>query len=198
MQDSVEPEEEQTRRSRPLARLAVVLGLFIALYIIATATGLDDYFTQERLQGLLVNAGAWGWLLFLVAFALGELVHIPGVVFVGAATLVYTPWVSVPLAYAGALLSVVVSFGVVRKVGGTALGAIKNKWVRRALDGLDANPIKTVFVLRLLLWMAPALNYALAMTRIRFKDYLIGSALGLIIPILGLVAFLYGAMSLLG
>ena len=119
-------------------------------------------------------------------------------VFVGAATLVYSPWVSLPLAYAGALLSVVVSFGVVRKVGGTALGGLKNKWVRRALDGLDAKPVQTVFILRLLLWMAPALNYALAMTRIRFRDYFIGSALGLILPIIGLVAFLYGALSLFG
>jgi uncharacterized membrane protein YdjX (TVP38/TMEM64 family) len=40
-----------------------------------------------------------------------------------------------------------------------------------------------VAILRLILWMAPPLNYALAMSAVRFRDYVIGSALGLLIPI---------------
>jgi uncharacterized membrane protein YdjX (TVP38/TMEM64 family) len=53
------------------------------------------------------------------------------------------------------------------------------------LGHLDARPIRTVFALRLVLWLAPALNYALALTRARFRDYAIGSALGLILPVAG-------------
>ena len=35
--------------------------------------------------------------------------------------------------------------------------------------------MRTVIVLRLLLWIAPPLNYALAMSNIRFREYLVGS-----------------------
>ena len=45
--------------------------------------------------------------------------------------------------------------------------------------------IRTVFLLRLFLWLAPALNYALALTHVKYRDYLIGSALGLIVPVAG-------------
>jgi uncharacterized membrane protein YdjX (TVP38/TMEM64 family) len=38
-------------------------------------------------------------------------------------------------------------------------------------------------VLRLFLWLAPALNYALALSPIRYRDYLAGSAIGLVVPV---------------
>jgi uncharacterized membrane protein YdjX (TVP38/TMEM64 family) len=57
---------------------------------------------------------------------------------------------------------------------------------------LDDHPIRTVFLLRLVFWMSPPLNYGLAMTEIRLRDYLVGSGAGLVAPIAGLcVAFHY-------
>lgn len=47
----------------------------------------------------------------------------------------------------------------------------------------DCRPIKTVLLLRMLFQTLPALNYTLAMSGIRFRDYLIGTPLGLPIPI---------------
>ena len=41
-----------------------------------------------------------------------------------------------------------------------------------------------------MLWMAPPLNYALAMSKLRFREYIIGSAIGLVIPI-ALVSLLF-------
>ena len=175
----------------------MVITLFVGLYALAALTGADAYLTEERLRSLIEDAGVWGWLLFLAAFAVGELMHIPGVIFVGAVSLVYPPVVGIPLAYAGAIVSVVVSFWVVRGLGGEALSGLNNRWVKRALASLDAKPIRTVVVLRLLLWMAPALNYALAMTRIRFRAYAIGSCVGLIVPIVGVALFFYGAIDFL-
>jgi hypothetical protein len=58
---------------------------------------------------------------------------------------------------------------------------------RRILSHLDGHPVRTIFLLRLLLWMAPQLNYALALSNVRFRSYLLGTALGLLAPIAGLV-----------
>ena len=88
----------------------MVVTLVVGLYGLAAVTGADEYLTKEQLRTLMVNAGLWGWVIFLAAFAIGELMHIPGVVFVGAVTLVYPPIIGIPLAYAGAMVSVVVSF----------------------------------------------------------------------------------------
>ena len=47
----------------------------------------------------------------------------------------------------------------------------------------------TVFVLRILFQMAPPVNYALALSSIRLRDYVLGSLLGLTPVILLVVIF---------
>ena len=81
-------------------------------------------------------------------------------------------------------MSVSFSFFLVRRVGGQALAHVKRARIAKVLERLDRHPIPTIIVLRLVLFLMPAVNYALAMTRVRFRDYFIGSALGLIVPMI--------------
>jgi hypothetical protein len=53
----------------------------------------------------------------------------------------------------------------------------------RAGAQLDARPVVSIVVLRVLLQTVPALNYALAMSGVKFRDYLVGTLLGLPLPI---------------
>jgi uncharacterized membrane protein YdjX (TVP38/TMEM64 family) len=90
------------------------------------------------------------------------------------------------------------SFAIVRLVGGKALGELENPWVKKVMAKLDERPITTIALLRVVLIMSPQLNYALALTNVRFRDYLIGSVIGLVPPILAFVVFFDAAMGWLG
>ena len=57
------------------------------------------------------------------------------------------------------------------------------------MANLDRRPITTVVILRTLLFISPALNYALALSSLQFRHYLIGSVLGVIGPLLGIAWF---------
>ena len=70
----------------------------------------------------------------------------------------------------------------VRAVGGQALGAVQKPWIVKLLVKLDEHPVRWMVVLRSVAFISPPLNYALALTRIRFRDYALGSALGLVGP----------------
>jgi uncharacterized membrane protein YdjX (TVP38/TMEM64 family) len=72
---------------------------------------------------------------------------------------------------------------VIRAIGGQAFVQIKRPFIERALVFLESRPIMTVAILRLIFWMAPPLNYALAMTPVKLRDYVIGSAVGLAAPV---------------
>lgn len=109
----------------------------------------------------------------------------PGLVFVVAGILVYGKTVGFVVVLVGAVTSVCFSFFVVRRIGGTPLKTSRNRWLRGMLANLESHPLRTVFVLRLLLWMAPPLNYALALTPVRFSHYAVGSFFGLILPLAG-------------
>ena len=188
MEEEGEPRSDAPKL--PWFRL-LVLVLFIAGGVIAARSlGLSPSEIVERLREAMVSAGPLGVGLFVVVFAVGELAHIPGVVFVAAAALAYGRLAGGMVGYAGAVFSVAVSFWVVRTIGGKALAAIERPWVRRILDRLESQPIRVIVILRLLLWMAPPLNYALAMSNVRFRDYIIGSAIGLVVPIALAATFL--------
>ena len=80
-------------------------------------------------------------------------------------------------------------FFIVRGIAGRALADMKSALLQRILAQVDRRPVSATIVLRLIFWMAPQLNYGLALTRIRYRDYLVGSAIGLAPPVLGIVVF---------
>lgn len=175
------------RRSR--ARLVVVAGVFVVLWAIAHYTGLTERASVGAVREAIESAGSWGMILFIVVFAIGELLHIPGMVFVGAAILAYGKAAGFGVSLIAAVVSVSLSFVVVRGLGGRALSEIEKPFMKKMLARLDARPIRTVIILRVVLWLAPALNYGLALTSIRYRDYLIGSVVGLVPPILAATVF---------
>ena len=136
------------------------------------------------MQSYIVEAGAFGGVAYLVIFVVGELVHIPGMVFVVAAVLAWGVVEGFILGLVGAVLSVSVTFIIVRTLGGTPLKEIRFAWVKKVLARLENAPVSTIFILRTVFWIAPPLNYALAMSQVRFRDFFIGSAAGLAGPIL--------------
>ena len=170
--------------------MAALLAVLVGLWAVAAAMGWTDDIDIERIRGLVKGAGAWGVLVYLAVFAGGELAHIPGMVFVLAGIAIWGRGEGLLIAYSGALLSVTVSFLVVRGVGGKTLAMINNKWLQLALAQLDKRPLATVIVVRLLFWLAPLANYMLALSPVRFGHFLLGSAIGLLPPV-ALVTWLF-------
>lgn len=176
-----------SRRGLMVRRIAAGL-LVVALVIgaiLARRAGVDGPMVQRELLAL----GYFAPPLFLLVFAVGELLHLPGILFVLVARLVFGPSLGFVLGYTGALLAVTVSFTVGRQVLAAAR-ATKEPWrpkwklLRKAFDRLEARPVQTIALLRVVLWLAPPLSYALASTGVRGRDHVVGSALGLIPPVL--------------
>src|SRR5215813_1494503 len=181
------PSERPTSTSAAswLARLRLIAALALALLLLGIGRALDlqQHLTVESLRATIASAGTAGVVLYVIAFCLGELLHVPGLVFVAAGVLAYGPVLGGPLAFLGAVAAVSVSFWVVRAIGGRPLGELRIRWVRRALARLDARPIATIALLRLVLILSPPLNYALALSQVSFAHYFLGSVLGLVAPI---------------
>lgn len=173
-----------TARSRPSrTRLVLLSSLLIGLYLVGKYTGLSDSFSIDRVRALVARSEPFGYVAFVGAFAAGELIHVPGIVFVTAGVLVFGRSAGFVAGLGGGLVSVSTTFFVVRAIGGQALTAVERPFMKRLLAHLDAHPVRTVFLLRLVFWLAPPVNYALALSSIRFRQYFLGSLLGLVVPI---------------
>lgn len=186
---AAEPPTPQSTRTKWL-RVGALVVLTIALIGIGHATGLTEHLTRERIQALMLDLGALGFLAYVGIFAAGELMHIPGMLFVAAAMLAYGPAVGAAAGLAGAIVSLTVSFYVVRVVGGQPLGEIQRPFIRRMLAHLDARPITTIAILRVLFQLMPAINYGLAMSKVRYRDYIVGSVVGMV-PVIAVAALAF-------
>lgn len=192
-----EEAQRKAKRNKRLRLLALALMFFVPL-IIAKVTGFTDDVTVESVRELMQASGALGFLAFVAVFTIGELMHVPGLVFVGAASLAYGQGLGILAAFCGALTSVAVSFWLIRKIGGQPLTGFQRPLVKRVFAQLEKRPITTVAILRVVFILSPALNYALAMSKVRFRDFFLGSVLGLLLPIpIFVLAFDYVAEWLL-
>lgn len=164
-------------------RLPLFVLVIVGLWIIAWATGVGARFTVDSMRTLLGGKGLWGVAIFTALFAAGQLLRVPGPVFVATAVAVYGRNFGTLVALLGALVSVTVSFAVVRTFAGTVRTDVHRPLVRRLLSKLDSRPVMTVALLRLTFQTAPLLDYALPMTTLRWRDHLLGSMLGLPVPV---------------
>jgi uncharacterized membrane protein YdjX (TVP38/TMEM64 family) len=174
-------------RRVPASRIgaAVVVVLLVAGAVAARRSGLD----ADSIQARLLSLGIFAAPAFIAAFALGELLHLPGILFVVAARVVFGPTVGLALGYAGAVVALTVSFVVARHLVAAAR-ATRDPWRPKwrplcaTFERLESHPVKSIALLRLVLWLAPPLTYALAATKIRARDHLVGCAVGLVVPVI--------------
>jgi uncharacterized membrane protein YdjX (TVP38/TMEM64 family) len=156
------------------------LGLLLAVFQLS---GLRGELTLGFLQQKIRASQGSGLLIFIILFSLGNLIQIPGWLFLAAAVLTLGQVWGGVATYLAASVACVMTFGVIRAIGGDALRTFDHPIAVRILRQLDSQPIRSVVLLRIVFQTVPALNYALALSGIPFWKYLMGTLLGLPIPI---------------
>jgi uncharacterized membrane protein YdjX (TVP38/TMEM64 family) len=162
--------------------LAVVLFLVIVAALFEIF-GLRDHFTLSSVREVILQHRVGGLIVFVALFALGNLIQIPGLVFLAAAVLTMGSLWGGIATYIAAVVSCLFTFVAIRAIGGDALRLLTNRVAVRILRELDAHPVGSVALLRVLFQTAPVLNSALAMSGIRLRSYVIGTLVGLPVPI---------------
>ena len=173
-------------------RLGLIGVIVASILFAAWQTGLLAWMTKDNLRAVLADNGWTGLGVFILACCVGLFVHVPGIVFVSAAALGYGPWIGALVAFVAETIAVCVSFVIVRLIGGQPLAEISNRWLRKAMDHIEARPLLTVIALRTFMQASPPLNYALALSSLRARDYVMGSAIGLAAPCLVLAWAVHG------
>lgn len=172
---------------RPWLRWTLLTLAFVGLYALGRAYGLEQYLDGARLREAVGRAGALGPLLFVAIFVAAVVAQVPGVPFVLIAPALF-PWPKAwLLCVLASNLAVMLNFELVRRIGGQPLAKIERPVLRRIFASLDAQPVRSVALLRTLTIMFPPVTSALALTRLSTRDHALGSALGMLAPITALL-----------
>lgn len=174
-------------------RIAVVAVIVVAL-LVAWRAGVFAQVGEPRILAHgIVEMGVWGYVAFVVAYALLQPFGVPGTVFVVAAPLIW-PW---PTAFAlsliGTMAASVIGFSFARFVARDWIAARLPARFRKYEAALETHGLQTVFVLRLVFWMPQVLHSFFGVSKVRFSTHFWGSLLGYVPPLF-LVSFLGAQM----
>lgn len=176
-----------SRPVRVALLLLVVGGLVAALLYV----GKPAWLSVEGMRRAVEAAGPLGPLVFMAVFVAGFFIPGPEMLFAALGGVLFGGVQGFLYAYAASLVGTTVTFLLVRHTAQAwAQRALRDRfaWVRALDDRLAHRGLSTVAGLRLVLVLAPPLNWTLGATRVPTRHYLLGTAIG-IVP--GLAASVY-------
>ncbi|MEJ2643743.1 MAG: VTT domain-containing protein [Gammaproteobacteria bacterium] len=184
-------------------RLLTVAGLLLFLIALAAAwrwTPLSEWLRPQRLEALgrQVAHLPVGGVLALGAYVVGTLLAVPVTLLIVTTALVYGPLLGFVYSLLGSLLGAVATYGVGRLLGRDAVRRLAGTRLNALSRRLGHRGILTVITLRIVP-VAPftVVNMVAGVSHISFRDFLVGSLIGLTPGILAMTLFANGLYELL-
>lgn len=170
---------------RVLGRIGTLtlVGLaVVALALVWRLTPLSEITDSDTLRSLLTELGASQYvpLAVLGLFIVGGLIVFPVTVLIALTAMVFEPWWALVYAAIGSLMSATITYQVGALAGRKHLRDIMGRRLNRISRALARKGILSVMAIRFVP-VAPftLINLVAGISHIRFKDYILGTILGM-------------------
>ena len=164
-----------TRRGATRVALALALMAGIALALASRGR-----FSQEALLAWLEGAGVWGPVVYLGVFLAAPVLMLPGSPLTLAGGALFGPWLGGLYALTGATGGATLAFLLSRYLAGDWVERRTAGLLRQVKEGVEQEGWRFVAFTRLVpLFPFNLLNYALGLTRVSVRTYVLVSFLGM-------------------
>jgi uncharacterized membrane protein YdjX (TVP38/TMEM64 family) len=167
-------------------RGAVVKSLFLIAFIIvaiyvARFTPAKEFLTAEALGRFLDSTGVWASIVYMVVYAVGVCLFLPGTLLTGLGAAIFGPYWGFLYVWIGAMLGANAAFFIGRTLGREFAASLIGGRLKKYDDGIERNGFATVLYLRLVYFPFTPMNFGMGLTKVRFWDYFFGTGLGIIV-----------------
>lgn len=180
------PESRRRGARRPTAtglrspgrRLLLLAALLVAGSVAGALAGSPS---PDALQGAFGGSGLLGAVAFAALYAALTVTLVPGAALTLAAGAVFGAAVGTLVSIAGALVGATVAFAVARRASRASLQQVQGERAARVQQRLRDHGLLSIIALRLIpLVPFNLLNYLAGASAIRRRDYVAGTAVGII------------------
>jgi uncharacterized membrane protein YdjX (TVP38/TMEM64 family) len=173
--------EPNKNRRAPAIKAAVLIIFLVAAVVTVRFTPLREYFTAERLGLLLEAAGPWAPVAFIGGYAAGVCFFLPGTLLTAVGAAIFGPYFGFLYVWLGAMLGAGLAFLIGRYLGRDFAASLIGDKLKKYDEAIERNGFATVLYLRLVYFPFTPMNFGMGLTRVRFRDYLAGTALGIVV-----------------
>lgn len=175
--------------------LLIILVVWITWYLRAHVMSLKDLLLmiREDLKSVLMDHMVVAPLVYIVIYVIRPLVFFPTSILTPLSSIVFGPFLGWIYTFIGENIAASVAFLVARYFGGDLVSRFKK--LQLIDTELREHGLRTVIFLRLVpLFPFDVVNFGLGLTSVRWRTYIIGTAIG-VLP--GLTAYIFLGASLL-
>jgi uncharacterized membrane protein YdjX (TVP38/TMEM64 family) len=161
---------------------AIILFIFIvAAILLLRFTPIKNYLTAEALGRFLESAGFWAPLIFILIYTAGVCLFLPGTLLTGLGAAIFGAYWGFVYVWFGAMAGASAAFFIGRTLGREFASSLIGDKLKKYDDGIERNGFATVLYLRLVYFPFTPMNFGMGLTKVHFRDYFIGTGLGIIV-----------------
>jgi uncharacterized membrane protein YdjX (TVP38/TMEM64 family) len=141
------------KKRQGLIKALIFVAFVISAIVVIRFTPVKDHLTAEVLTAFLDNAGFWAPLVYIIIYAVGVCLFLPGTLLTGLGAAIFGEFAS----------------------------SLIGEKLKKYDDAIERNGFATVLYLRLVYFPFTPMNFGMGITKVQFKDYIFGTGLGIIV-----------------
>jgi uncharacterized membrane protein YdjX (TVP38/TMEM64 family) len=168
-------------QKKALLKALILVAFIIFAVILVRFTPIKGFLTADQMSRFLGTAGFWAPLVFMVIYAMGVCMFVPGTVLGALGAIIFGAYWGFVYVWVGAMLGASAAFFIGRYLGREFTASLIGDKLKRYDDAIERNGFATVLYLRLVYFPFTPMNFGMGLTKVRFWDYLLGTGLGIIV-----------------
>jgi uncharacterized membrane protein YdjX (TVP38/TMEM64 family) len=169
------------KKGSALVKMALLVMFIAAAIYLVRFSPAKQYLTPQQLGFFLESIGFWAPLMFVVIYVVGVCLFLPGTLLTAMGAAIFGPYWGFLYVWTGAMIGAGLAFLIGRYLGRDFAASLIGDKLKRFDDAIERNGFATVLYLRLMYFPFTPMNFGMGLTKVRFLDYLLGTALGILV-----------------
>ncbi|MEE9403222.1 MAG: TVP38/TMEM64 family protein [Desulfobacteria bacterium] len=174
-------QQPRANRKKAMIKALIFIAFIIGAIALVRLTPIKGYLTADALGRFLDAAGFWAPLLFMLVYAVGVCLFIPGTLLTGLGAAIFGAYWGFLYVWVGAMFGASGAFWIGRTLGREFAASLIGDKLKRYDDAIERNGFATVLYLRLVYFPFTPMNFGMGLTKVHFWDYFFGTGLGIIV-----------------
>jgi len=177
-----ETSEQPTKKTtKPIFKAIVFLAFIIGAIFLIRFTPVKNYLTADALGSFLGGAGLWAPVVYMMIYTVGVCLFVPGTLLTGLGAAIFGAYWGFLYVWIGAMMGAGAAFFIGRTLGRDFAASLIGDKLKKYDDAIERNGFATVLYLRLVYFPFTPMNFGMGLTKVRFRDYIAGTGLGIIV-----------------
>ncbi len=168
-------------RSQAVIKAFILLVFIVLAIIVVRFTPVRNYLTADALGNFLDAVGFWAPLVFIMIYAVGVCLFLPGTLLTGLGAAIFGAYWGFVYVWFGAMAGASAAFLIGRTLGREFSASLIGDRLKKYDDAIERNGFATVLYLRLVYFPFTPMNFGMGLTKVHFKDYFFGTGLGIMV-----------------